>query len=81
MLDLNHQGRRLRGPELRSVAQIRSDQRYIEQLQCTIMHDVANNSLTVNISNLFLYPKQVHIAIILGFHRLVVLTLNIPFIF
>ena len=27
---------------------------------CTIMHDVSNNSLPANISNLFLYPAQVH---------------------
>ena len=27
---------------------------------CTIMHDVSNNSLPANISNLFLYPTQVH---------------------
>ena len=27
---------------------------------CTIMHDVSNNSSPANISNLFLYPTQVH---------------------
>ena len=27
---------------------------------CTIMHHVSNNSLPANISNLFLYPTQVH---------------------
>ena len=27
---------------------------------CTIMHDVSNNSLPSNISNLFLYSTQVH---------------------
>ena len=27
---------------------------------CTIMHDVSNNSLPANISNLFLYPTQVY---------------------
>ena len=27
---------------------------------CTILHDVSNNSLPANISNLFLYPTQVH---------------------
>ena len=27
---------------------------------CTIMHDVFNNSLPANISNLFLYPTQLH---------------------
>ena len=27
---------------------------------CTFMHDVSNNSLPANISNLFLYPTQVH---------------------
>ena len=27
---------------------------------CTVMYDVANNSLPANISNLFLYPSQVH---------------------
>ena len=27
---------------------------------CTIMYDVSNNSLPANISNLFLYPTQVH---------------------
>ena len=43
---------------------------------CTIIHDVSNNSLPATISNLFLYSMQVHIALILGFLRLVVLTLN-----
>ena len=34
VLYLNHQGWRLRGLELRGIAQIRSHQRYIKQLQC-----------------------------------------------
>ena len=29
---------------------------------CTIMHDVSNNYLPANISNIFLYPTQVHIC-------------------
>ena len=40
---------------------------------CTIMHDLSNISLPASISNLFLYPTQVHSYIILGFQGLVVL--------
>ena len=42
-----------------------------------IMHDVSNNSLPANISNLFLYPTQVH-SYNTRFSEIGSLTLNIP---
>ena len=42
-----------------------------------IMHDVSNNSLPANISNLLLYPTQVH-SYNTRFSEIGSLTLNIP---